>query len=126
MTVKRILVVDNKPTIQEVAKICLDTVAGWEVFVAGSGMEGLAKAESEQPDAILLDVMMPDMDGLTTFQKLQANPTTQGIPVILLTANVQPSDYLRYQELGLRAAIAKPFNPLGLAGEIAQILDWQL
>jgi CheY-like chemotaxis protein len=71
---KRILVVDNEPSIQEVAQICLETVAGWQVTIAGSGLEGLATAEREQPDAILLDVMMPDMDGLDTFSKLQANP----------------------------------------------------
>jgi CheY-like chemotaxis protein len=82
------------------------------VITAGSGSEGLTTAQAEQPDAILLDVMMPDMDGLTTFQKLQANSATRHIPVILLTAKVQAADRLRYAELGMIAAIAKPFNPL--------------
>lgn len=124
MTTKRILVIDNEQYIQEVAQICLETTAGWEVLTAGSGREGLLKAEAEQPDAILLDVMMPDMDGLTTFEKLQANPAIQDIPVILLTAKVQASDRRRYAQLGMKAAIAKPFNPLELANQIAQALGW--
>lgn len=124
MTTKRILVVDNEEYIQEVTKICLETVANWEVLTASSGKEGMTKAEKFQPDAILLDVMMPDMDGLTTFQKLQANPTTQAIPVILLTAKIQASDRRRYAQMGIKAAIAKPFNPLELAGQVANALGW--
>ncbi|BAZ24242.1 response regulator receiver domain protein [Kalymmatonema gypsitolerans NIES-4073] len=124
MTTKRILVVDNEEYIQEVTKICLETVANWEVLTAGSGKEGMTKAEKFQPDAILLDVMMPDMDGLTTFQKLQANPATQTIPVILLTAKIQASDRRRYAQMGIKAAIAKPFNPLELAGQVKNALGW--
>lgn len=123
---KRILVVDNEPSIQEVAQICLETIAGWQVIVAGSGLEGLAVAELEQPDAILLDVMMPDMDGLTTFSKLQANPATRSIPVILLTAKFQTTDRQNYLKLGIRSAISKPFSPLELAQQIATILGWNL
>jgi CheY-like chemotaxis protein len=126
MVKKRILVVDNEPYIQEVAKICLETVAAWEVLLASSGTECLRQAETEQPDAILLDVMMPDMDGMTTFQKLQENPTTQAIPVILLTAKIQSSDRRRYAQMGTIAAIAKPFNPLELAGQVADALGWTL
>ncbi|OLP15741.1 two-component system response regulator [Leptolyngbya sp. 'hensonii'] len=126
MTEKRILVVDNEPYIQEVAQICLRTVAGWQVVTASSGQEGITRAATEQPDAILLDVMMPDMDGLTTFQKLQEIGSTRHIPVILLTAKVQASDRQRYTRLGVRATIAKPFNPLELAGQIATALGWSL
>ncbi len=123
---KRILVVDNEEYIQEVAKICLETVANWEVLTAGSGTEGINKAQSYQPDAILLDVMMPDMDGITTFEKLKANTKTSNIPVILLTAKIQASDRHRYSELGIKEAIAKPFNPLELASQIATALNWNL
>ncbi len=126
MTAKQILVVDNEQYIQEVAKICLETVAGWKVETASSGQEGIIKAETYQPDAILLDVMMPDMDGITTFEKLQANPLTKGIPVILLTAKIQASDRRRYAQIGMISAIAKPFNPLELATEIAVALGWNL
>ncbi|EKQ66870.1 response regulator with CheY-like receiver domain and winged-helix DNA-binding domain [Leptolyngbyaceae cyanobacterium JSC-12] len=123
---KRILVIDNEPYIQEVTQICLQTTAGWQVLTASSGHEGIARAEAEQPDAILLDVMMPDMDGPTTFQKLQANSSTCQIPVILLTAKVQASDRRRYDELGVKGAIAKPFNPLQLASQVATTLGWNL
>lgn len=126
MANKKILVIDNEEYIQEVAKVCLETVAGWEVFTAGSGKEGISKAETFQPDAILLDVMMPDMDGLTTFEKLQENPATKTIPVILLTAKIQASDRRRYALLGMKAAIAKPFNPLELAPQVASALNWKI
>lgn len=126
MTVRQILVVDNEEYIQEVAKICLETVAGWQVLTASSGEAALKIAEAEQPDAILLDVMMPGMDGLTTFQKLQENFATHHIPVILLTAKIQSSDRQNYEQMGLRATIAKPFDPLELAKQIAQALDWSM
>ncbi|MBI4781726.1 MAG: response regulator [Oscillatoriophycideae cyanobacterium NC_groundwater_1537_Pr4_S-0.65um_50_18] len=126
MTAKRILVVDNEQYIQEIAEICLKTVAGWHVLLASSGEECLRRAATEQPDAILLDVMMPDMDGITTFQKLQENSATRTIPVILLTAKIQSSDRRRYAQMGLTAAIAKPFDPLNLAIEVATALGWTL
>lgn len=126
MVTKRILVIDNEQYIREVTQICLETVAGWEVLTAGSGSEGLLEAETEQPDAILLDVMMPDMDGLTTFGKLKGNPVTQRIPVILLTAKAQASDRCRYTQMGVTGAIAKPFNPLELAAQVALALGWSL
>lgn len=126
MSTKRILVVDNEPSIQEVAQISLETVAGWQVTIAGSGLEGIATALREQPDAILLDVMMPEMDGLATFNALQANPATRSIPVILLTAKVQTTDQDNYIELGIRSTIAKPFSPLELAQQIATTLGWKL
>lgn len=126
MAQKRILVVDNEPYIQEVAKICLETVAGWQVLTAGSGLAALQVAEAEQPDAILLDVMMPDMDGITTFEKLQENPATATIPVILLTAKIQASDRRRYAHMGLKDAIAKPFSPMELAKQVSEALGWTL
>ncbi|WP_413173521.1 response regulator [Anabaena azotica] len=126
MEKKRILVVDNEQYIQEVTKICLETVAAWEVLTASSGKEGIIQAEKHQPDAILLDVMMPDMDGLAVFEQLQANPATKEIPVILLTAKIQAADRRRYAQLGMKSAIAKPFNPLELAGQVASALGWSL
>jgi CheY-like chemotaxis protein len=124
VTAKRILIVDDEEDIREVAQLTLEAVGGWEVLTAASGDEGLAKAEAEQPDAILLDIMMPDLDGLTTFQQLQANPVTQDIPVILLTAKVQVADRLRFAELGLTAMIFKPFDPMALADQVADVLGW--
>lgn len=126
MTTKRILVIDDEEDIQEVVQLCLKTVGGWEVLTAGSGNEGLAKAEAAQPDAILLDVMMPDIDGIATFQKLQANTATQHIPVILLTAKVQAADQRRFAELGMVGMISKPFDPLNLTSQIAELLNWSI
>ncbi len=124
MIQKKILVVDNEEYIQEVTKICLQTTAKWQVITASSGTEAILKAVTEKPDAILLDVMMPDMDGITTFKHLKENSMTNLIPVILLTAKVQNSDRIHYMDLGIKAAIAKPFSPLTLAQEISQILGW--
>lgn len=124
MTARRILIVDDEEDIREVAQLTLEAVGGWEVLTAASGNEALAKAVSEQPDAILLDIMMPDIDGLTTFQQLQANPVTQHIPVILLTAKVQAADRKRFAEIGITAMIAKPFDPMMLPDLVADALGW--
>jgi CheY-like chemotaxis protein len=123
---KRVLVIDNESYIQEITKICLETVTDWQVITASSGREGIVKAETEQPDAILLDVMMPDMDGLTTFANLHASALTQGIPVILLSAKIQTADRRHYSEMGIKATIAKPFEPLDLAHQIAIALNWEM
>lgn len=124
MKAKRILIVDDEEDIRDVAKLALETLGGWQVLTASSGSQGLLVAEQEQPDAILLDVMMPDMDGVRTFQKLQANRATQNIPVILLTAKVQSADQRRFDELGVKAVIAKPFKTMSLANQIAEIFNW--
>lgn len=124
MSNKQILVIDNECYIQEIIQIALETISGWQVITAGSGREGLVMAEQSQPDAILLDVMMPDMDGLTTFAKLQENLNTQPIPVILLTAKVQAADRQRYRDLGVKATLSKPFDPLELPTQISEVLGW--
>jgi len=124
MAAKRILVIDDEADIREVAQLSLEISSDWEVLVASSGQEGLILAADCQPDAILLDVMMPDMDGPTTWKHLQANPTTQHIPVILLTAKVQATEQRNYAKLGVAAVFAKPFDPVTLADLIAETLDW--
>lgn len=124
MVTRRILVIDDEDDILEVAQLTLEAVGQWQVLTASSGSEGIRIAAAEHPDAILLDVMMPDMDGLTTFQKLQANSATQDIPVVLLTAKVQPADQRRFAQLGVTAVITKPFNPLDLPDQVAKVLDW--
>jgi CheY-like chemotaxis protein len=121
---RRILIIDDEDDIREVAALSLDTIAGWDVTMAGSGAAGIVKALEQQPDAILLDVMMPVMDGPTTFRELHALPETTNIPVILLTAKVQAADQKRFSDLGVAAVMFKPFDPLTLAGEIAHALGW--
>jgi CheY-like chemotaxis protein len=124
MAAKRILIVDDEDDIREVAALSLETVGGYEVLTADSGATALEMARAEQPDAILLDVMMPDMDGPTTFQKLHAQESTAEIPVVFLTAKVQPSERERFASLGAKAVLSKPFDPLTLASEVAQALGW--
>jgi CheY-like chemotaxis protein len=121
---RRILIIDDEDDIREVAALSLETVAGWEVMMAPSGAAGIVKAKEQLPDAILLDVMMPMMDGPTTFRELRALPETANIPVILLTAKVQAADQKRFSDLGVSAVMFKPFDPLTLAGDIARALGW--
>jgi CheY-like chemotaxis protein len=121
----RILIIDDEDDIREVAALSLETVAGWEVMVANSGAQGLVRASAYQPDAILLDVMMPGMDGPTTFRELRKNPATAHIPVLLLTAKVQASDQRRFADLGVEAVLVKPFDPLTLAEQVAEVLGWK-
>ncbi|OUC14089.1 MAG: two-component system response regulator [Alkalinema sp. CACIAM 70d] len=123
---KRILIVDNEAYVREVTQISLQIMAGWDVITASSGQEALEKAAIELPDAILLDVMMPDMNGITTCQRLQAQPETQSIPVILMTGQANQSQDLSYATLGIKATVSKPFDPLTLANQIAEILGWEL
>lgn len=125
MGTRRILVVDDEDDIREVAAIALEMEGGWEVIAAGSGAEGIRRAAAEQPDAILLDVMMPDMDGPATFRALRENPATAAIPVILLTAKVQAADRRRFEELGVSGVLPKPFDPLRLSHQVAETLGWE-
>ena len=124
MSAKRILIIDDESDIREVAQMSLETVSGWQVLTAESGDEGITKAKQEKPDAILLDAMMPSMDGPATFQKLQADPSIKQIPVIMFTAKVQAADRKRFAELGVKDVITKPFDPMKLGGQIAAILGW--
>jgi len=122
--VHRILIIDDEDDIREVAAMSLESVAGWEVILASSGQQGLARASEYLPDAILLDVMMPGMDGPTTFRELRRNPRTARIPVLLLTAKVQANDQRRFADLGVEAILFKPFDPLTLSQEISTVLGW--
>jgi len=122
---RKILIIDDEEDIREVAALSLETVAGWTVVTANSGAQGLARAIEHQPDAVLLDVMMPGMDGPSTFRELRKNPLTASIPVLLLTAKVQASDQRRFADLGVRAILFKPFDPLTLAQQISNVLGWK-
>lgn len=123
--VRSILIIDDEDDIREVAALSLEAVAGWTVYTASSGKEGIASAGELQPDAILMDVMMPGMDGPTTFKAMQQTEGIQHIPVILLTAKVQGIDQRRFADLGVAAVLFKPFDPLLLSGQIAASLGWK-
>ncbi len=124
MTARRVLVVDDDDAIREVAAACLELVGGYAVTTAASGAEGFALAVADPPDAIVLDVMMPGMDGPTLFRMLQAEPRTAGIPVVLLTAKAHEADREALGALGVAAVLTKPFDPMALSGQIAQTLGW--
>jgi CheY-like chemotaxis protein len=121
---RRILIVDDEDDIREVAQMSLEMVAGWEVIPARSGDEGVRLAAEHRPDAILLDVMMPGMDGPATAALLRDRPETAAIPVILLTAKVQPADRRRLEALGVAGVLAKPFDPMELANQVSAVLGW--
>jgi CheY-like chemotaxis protein len=119
---KRILVIDDQDDIREIAALSLESGAGWQTISAASGKEGLQRALDEQPDAILLDVMMPGMDGHATLAQLRRNEGTRDIPVIFLTAKTRiGSD----GECAAQGVIFKPFDPITLADDIAVALGWK-
>lgn len=124
MTTKQVLVIDDEDGVREIIQFSLEAAAGWEVLTAASGDEGLEIAQAQQPDAILLDVMMPDMDGPTTFHQLQLNAATRHIPTILLTAKAKASEQQQLINLGVTGVIVKPFKAQELVNQIREILNW--
>lgn len=124
MAARRVLLVDDEDDIREVGRMSLELVGGWEVITAASGPEAVALAAREGPEAVLLDVMMPDLDGPATLERLRSVAETRAIPVILLTAKVLTSDRSRFAELGVAGVIAKPFDPMTLAAQVANLLGW--
>ena len=125
MPAKRILIIDDEADIREIAQVSLEMVGGHQVLTARSGSEGIERARAERPDAILLDVMMPEMDGPTTVAHLRADPELCDIPVILLTARAAPERATPYDGLGVAAVFAKPFDPMTLASQMAGVLGWE-
>ena len=121
---RRVLVIDDEDDIREVAQLALEAVAGWEVFGASSGAEGLRAAAERMPDAILLDVMMPEMDGPSTFRALRAQPSTAGIPVILLTAKEQATEHSRFHDLGVSGVLPQPFDPIEVSRQLEEVMGW--
>jgi CheY-like chemotaxis protein len=119
---KCVLIVDDEEDVRAIAQMGLEMATDWNILCASSGEEALAIAATKQPDIILLDMMMPDMDGRTTLQKLKANPTTQQIPVILVTAKIQQSEQESFADMDVAAVLAKPFRPLKLADQINAVL----
>ena len=120
MTLRRILCAEDEPDIRAVARLALEQVGGFDVLICSSGEEALDKAGAFAPDLIVLDVMMPGMDGPATLRRLRAAPATAAIPVVFLTAKVQPLEIEHYYSLGAADVIAKPFDPMNLATRLKQ------
>ena len=121
---KKLLLVDDDPDILVIGELSLTRVGGWDVVTATSGQDCLDKAAVEAPDAIVMDVMMPGMDGMEAFQLLRKQVSTSAIPVVMLTAKVQRSDRERLTELGVDGILEKPFDPVQMPADLAAILGW--
>ncbi len=120
---KRILVIDDEPEVRRVIQYCLEDLAGWETVAVGSGQDGLVLAMTQPFDAIVLDLMMPGMDGLMFLKALRSYPNAPDILIILLTAKSQVSlDYLL--DFDVAGVIEKPFDPIQLPIQVAQLLNW--
>jgi CheY-like chemotaxis protein len=121
---KRILVIEDDAAICQVVQVSLSKFGGYDVLDALSGQAGLAIAEREHPDAILLDLGLPGMDGFEVLQQLQANPLTQSIPVVFLTANAAQVNRQVASPVGMVGVISKPFDVLTLSNQIAAACGW--
>ncbi|MGF1588408.1 MAG: response regulator [Pleurocapsa sp.] len=119
---KKILIIDDDDDIREATQLCLEIVGDWQIITASSGRAGLVEAIAEQPALILLDVMMPDMDGLQTLKELQSNTVTKDIPVIFLTAKAHPAEQRQFTQLKVSGVITKPYDPFELSNRIAEVL----
>lgn len=117
MAIKRVLVVDDSTTdLKNLEQIC--SAGGYEVITASGGVEAVAKANSEKPDAVLLDVMMNDMNGFQVCRLLTSNDATQHIPIILVSSKMQQTDRIWGEQQGAKAYITKPFTPEQILSEL--------
>ncbi len=123
--VKKVLCVDDVPVIRELARLALESRGGFLVASCGSGEEALAKVPSFAPDILLLDVMMPGMDGPATLEALRKLPETAATPAVFMTGDAGAEEVLHYRQLGAIGTIAKPFDPLTLADRLEDILQSQ-
>jgi len=123
-----VVLVDDEPDIREVATMSLEAVAGWRVLGASSGREAIELALGGEAEAMLLDAMMPELDGPATLAELRAREQAEGrepLPVIMLTAKTQGFGPARVAEIGAQGLIAKPFDPMSLGTQVAKILGWE-
>jgi len=119
----RILMVEDDPDIRAVAHLSLTAVGGFTVALCASGEEALAQAEAFAPDLLLLDVMMPGMDGPATLAALRAKPALAGVPALFMTAKVQPQEVAHYRDLGAADVLPKPFDPMSLPGQLRALWE---
>lgn len=117
----KLLLAEDEPDVQLIARLSLKK-AGFTVVTVGNGLEVLQRVAEERPDAVLLDWMMPDMDGFETCKRLKADPRTAAIPVIFLTARVQEAEVARAMALGAVGCIGKPFDALALGAQVLELL----
>jgi CheY-like chemotaxis protein len=118
----KVLIIDDDADIRIIASLSLGRAGGMEVIEAAGGAEGVRKAQEERPDVILLDMMMPTMDGSDTLAALRSQPATAETPVIFLTANAVGAEVERMKALGAAGVLIKPFDPRKLSGEVRALL----
>jgi CheY-like chemotaxis protein len=119
----KVLIIDDEEDTRSIASMSLSILGGLDVVEAENGEDGIVKAEQEQPDVILLDMMMPVMDGENTLSKLQKSAGTERIPVIFLTAKAMTSEVERLKRMGAIGVLTKPFDPTTLASQVRAILE---
>lgn len=126
LKIEKIFLVDDDPNIRRIAEISLKKLGPWQVELAGSGRELLVMLEKSKPDLLILDVMMPEMDGPTTFQSVKKEFPDFKQPVIFMTAKVMSHEVDEYLVLGAAGVICKPFNPKDLADDVRKICaEWE-
>ncbi len=122
-TLEHVLLVEDDLDIQEVARMALDLLGGFRVTTCSSGREALERAPAAAPDLILLDYMMPGMDGAATLAALRAIPSLEQVPVIFVTARARPEEIGTFRRLGAAGVITKPFDPMALPGQIRALWE---
>ena len=124
-SLQRIMLVEDEPDIQLIARLALEAIGGFTLAVCDSASHALEVAPSWSPDLIMLDVMMPGIDGVTTFKKMQENPQLAKVPIIFMTAKARSSEVIIYKEMGALGVVAKPFDPMTLAEKVKAIWDYR-
>ncbi|HYX18471.1 MAG TPA: response regulator [Nostoc sp.] len=124
ITGKTILLIDDELNVREIVKFCLQDLAGWNVVTADSSLEGLQNAVHHSPDAIVLDISIRNIASFELMNKLRNNPETQAIPVVLLSAKARWLDSQILRQYQVAGVILKPFNPVTLPAQVAQLLGW--
>lgn len=120
---QKIMYVEDEPDIQTIARIALEQIGGFDLLICSSGQAALDQVSDFAPDIILLDVMMPEMDGIETFRQLKTLPACADVPVVFMTARVQTHEIKEYIDLGAVDVIAKPFSPITLAEQVKTIIQ---
>ena len=118
-----VLCIDDEPNILELIKLCLETVGGLNVTCCSNAAEGIIKANEMRPDFILIDMMMPEMDGAMTLKELRKNTDFDNTPIVFMTARIQKAEVDEYLKLGVTAVLAKPFDPMKISDEVKTIWE---
>lgn len=123
MESKKVLIIEDEPEIRTILAMSLQHSGGFHTVTARNGAEGLHLAEQDTPDVILLDALMPDMDGYETCRQIRRNPKLQDVPVVFLTAKNDPESIEKAKSSGASSCLAKPFDPMMLGPTIKSIID---